>query len=161
MEIETVISKDGVYRYSLTRSLSWPERPGEGACLFIMLNPSTANAETDDPTIRRCIRFASDWGYKDLWVANLFAYRATNPEVLKGGIDAVGRENDYWIKRMACQADLIICAWGNGGGLRDRDYAVFKLVGQSNMRHLGLTRQNKPKHPLYLRADTQPMEWKR
>ncbi len=148
-----LISDDQKYRYFLTRDLP---NDFDEVCLFIMLNPSTADASINDPTIKRCMDFAASWEYGHLWVGNLFAYRSTDPEVLEGPVDAVGRQNDQWLLRMSQKADLIIAAWGNAGALRDRNLQVQKLIGVDKMRHLGLTQMYQPKHPLYLKKTTLP-----
>lgn len=156
MTFTTVISEDQVFRYSLTRELDGIG----GACLFIMLNPSTADAELDDPTIRRCMGFASRWGYKDLWVANLWAYRTPDPHQLSRR-GAAGPENDGYISEMARCADLVVCAWGTYGALARRGEYIKELLEVHHVRphHLGLTKHGFPKHPLYLKANTEPQEW--
>ncbi len=114
------------YRYLLMRRVSFL---AETTCLFIMLNPSTADETQDDPTIRRCMGFARRWGFGVLVVANIFAWRATDPQELHDlgfphasttTITAVGPENDLFICTAAVEADKIICAWGNHGLLYDR-----------------------------------------
>ena len=141
-----LLSPCGRYRYRLTRE--W--LMGEGTVLFVMLNPSTADAETDDPTIRRCIGFAQRWGFRGLAVGNLFAWRATDPRELRQAIDPVGPENDRHLVEMSHAANAVIAAWGAGGGRRGQ-YALRLLRG--TVEHLGLTKQGYPRHPLYLRAD--------
>ncbi len=118
-----------------------------------MLNPSTADAETDDPTIRRCIGFARKWGFQELQVGNLFAWRATDPRELKQALDPVGPENDRHLMTMSGCADVVIAAWGARGNYRNRAAEVLDLL-EGTVYHLGLTKQGHPKHPLYLRADT-------
>ena len=143
-----VLSPCGRYRYCLSRT--WPT--GRGTVLFIMLNPSTADAETDDPTIRRCVAFARRWGFQQLIVGNLFAWRATSPRELRQVGDPIGPENDRHLVEMSVSADAIIVAWGAHGGYRNRSQHVLGLLG--SVEHLGLTKQGHPRHPLYLRADT-------
>jgi len=87
------LSPCGQYRYVLWRDTG----TGEGSVVFIMLNPSTADATTDDPTIRRCLGFARHWGYRTLVVVNLFALRATNPRMLLTHTQRIGRLNDDWL----------------------------------------------------------------
>ena len=147
--MSAVLSPCGRYRYSLQRR--W--LTGEGTVLFIMLNPSTADAETDDPTIRRCIGFAQRWGFRELVVGNLFAYRATNPQELTQVDDPIGAENDYHLTEMSGSAVATIAAWGERGALRGRDTDVLRILTGS-IEHLGLTKQGHPRHPLYLRSDT-------
>ena len=125
---------------------------GEGTVLFVMLNPSTADAETDDPTIRRCAGFARRWGFRELAVANLFALRATNPRELWRASDPVGPENDQHLVEMSSRADAVIAAWGAHGVYRNREQHVLRLLN-GTVEYLGLTKQGHPRHPLYLRAD--------
>lgn len=94
------LSACGAYRYALRRTWD-PARP---AALFVGLNPSTADAERDDPTTRRCVRFARDWGFGGLLVGNLFAYRATRPRDLRAAAEPVGPENDWWLAALAREA---------------------------------------------------------
>ena len=122
------------------------------AILFIGLNPSTADEEQDDPTIRRCMSFSRDWGYGTLLMANLFAFRATDPAKLRLQDDPVGPENDYWIEREYERAQTRIAAWGTKGSYQNRDVAIRKLL--PDLFCLGLTNGGYPKHPLYLPKDT-------
>ena len=142
------LSPCGLYRYSLMRTLF----TGRGRVLFIMLNPSTADAEVDDPTIRRCIGFAREWGFQELEVANLFALRATDPKELRKASDPVGPENDRHLMMMSSCADAVIAAWGAHGAYRNRSRQVLGLL-EGTVECLGLTKQGHPKHPLYIRAD--------
>ena len=106
------ISPCGLYRYSLTRKWeAW-----KGTVNFIMLNPSTADAQEDDPTIRRCIGFAKAWGYGGIVVTNLFAYRATNPKELKKVDKPFGEHNHlYQLEAAVISSELTVCAWGAHG----------------------------------------------
>jgi hypothetical protein len=149
------LSPCGIYRYRLWRELG----DGTGTVLFVMLNPSTADGEQDDPTIRRCIGFARSWGFRRLEVANLFALRATDPEQLrlfKG--DPIGPETDTWIASLAAVAKLTIAAWGAHAFARHRAAAIADLL--INPRCLGTTADGQPRHPLYIPADTTPVEWR-
>jgi hypothetical protein len=99
-------------------------------------------------------------------VVNLFALRATNPKALRLRPDfyqsehaaLIGPENDATIQREAEQARLVVAAWGNHGSLYGRDEEVRELV-ERPLHHLGLTKMNQPRHPLYVRADTKPQQW--
>lgn len=124
-----------------------------------MLNPSTADANADDPTIRRCKRFAEDLGYTGLIVVNLYAFRATNPKALIFAEDPVGPDNDTYIKALCAHRD-VICAWGANAGT-DRVSAVVQLLKSVNasMYHLGLTKGGMPKHPLYISANQTMIKW--
>jgi hypothetical protein len=141
-------SRDGRYRYALRRVWD-PSRP---AVLFIGLNPSTADHRVDDPTIRRCIRFAADWGFGRLLVGNLFAFRTPSPRVLRDATDPFGPRNDRWLRRLARDADVIVAAWGNDGSYLGRDREILALLG--SVHCLGITRRGQPKHPLYVPAST-------
>ena len=138
------------YRYSLQRQ--W--HGGRGRVLFIGLNPSTADHRRDDPTIRRCVGFARDWGFAALEVVNLFAFRATYPQDLKAAADPVGPHNDRWLRRCHRRADLTVACWGNDGAFRERAGAV--LAALDDLYCLRLNRSRQPAHPLYLPAHLEP-----
>lgn len=141
------------YRYALRRTWD-PARP---AVLFVMLNPSTADAERDDPTIRRCVGFAQAWGFGGLVVGNLFAFGATRPADLRAAAEPVGPENDRWLAALAREAGLVVAAWGNDGRHRGRDAAVLRLLGTAHS--LGTTRSGAPRHPLRLPAGLVPVRY--
>jgi len=143
------ISRCGQYRYSLKRC--WD--PSLPQALIIGLNPSTADATLDDPTVRRCVGFVRDWGFGGLALVNLFAFRAIDPSSLVGPPDPVGPENDDWIARLADESDLVVAAWGVHGGLKARDSAVIRMLGP--LHCLGRTKDGFPRHPLYLSRHTQ------
>ena len=125
-----------------------------------MLNPSTADGETDDPTIRRCIKFANTWGYGWLHVVNLSPLRATDPrELLRAGPEP----EDVWLENLATvvataeASDLVVAAWGVHGAVEDRaDRVLAALDGRWRIYCLGLTKEGHPRHPLYLRKDAEP-----
>ena len=160
------ISECGFYRYTLTRK--WG--PSDDTCVFIMLNPSTADAEKDDPTIRRCMGFAERVHCDNLLVVNLFAYRATSPEDLKRVKDPVGPENNDIIMDILDplfenygKIRRVIAAWGNHGTLHNRYtevVAMFDYLG-TKVEVLGLTKTAQPKHPLYIPLDAPliRMDW--
>ena len=143
------------YRYSLRRRVGLaPDN-----CLFIMLNPSTADANKDDPTIRRCMGFARRWGFGCLTVVNLFALRSVDPKALALASDPVGPDNDKWICLEVMDADRIISAWGNGGQLNGRSNEVVGLIESrcgKLTQHLGLNQSGEPKHPLYIPKAQEP-----
>ena len=141
------------YRYTLWRI--WSEV--EPVVAFVGLNPSTADESVDDPTIRRCIGFAESWGYGGLVMLNLFAYRATDPNVMKRVADPVGPDNDGYLCSQSNMCGRIIAAWGVHGLHRGRANRVRLMI--DNLHHLGLTKGGHPKHPLYLRGDTKPTPW--
>jgi len=142
------------YRYHLSRS-GW--LTGEGICLFIMLNPSTATQNKDDPTIRRCKGFAKLWGFAKLEVVNLFAARATEPKELKEMEDPIGQGNDETILYTAKNARQIIVAWGAHGPYQERDKEVIRLLKDYDLYSLGTTKKGNPRHPLYIRIDQKPV----
>ena len=146
----------GTYRYLLWRNFA---APGEALriCLFIMLNPSTADASLNDATIRRCIGFARRLGYNALQVANLFGLRSTDPKALYGHPAPVGPRNDDFLSAAIGRAGIIVCAWGTNGGLHQRDYQVRKLIhAAGKVPHcLGVTKDGHPKHPVRLANNTE------
>lgn len=142
------------YRYSLWRRWA-KDRP---LVMMIGLNPSTADARQDDPTIRRCIGFARDWGYGGLIVTNLFAFRATYPADLKSASNPIGPRNDAWIRRMAREVETIVAAWGNDGAWLHRSASVRQLLA-GRLHCLRLNACGEPAHPLYLPAGLRPFAW--
>jgi hypothetical protein len=124
----------------------------------VMLNPSTADARRDDPTIRRCIAFARAWGYAGIDVVNLFAYRSTRPEELLRVADPIGPLNDAHILRAHAASSLTVAAWGAEAVAADRARRVVGLLG-GDIACLGTTVAGAPRHPLYLRASAHPMTW--
>lgn len=140
----------GRYRYRLTRG--WAGAGGHRVC-FVLLNPSTADAERDDATIRRCLAFARTWGFGALEAVNLFALAATNPRALRAAADPVGPENDRHLQAAAAAADLVVCAWGAWGGYLHRDAWVLprlRAAARGSLWCFGLTACGRPRHPLHL-----------
>lgn len=149
----TIFSQCRTYRYALWRDFGGVV--GEGYAMFIGLNPSTADEVADDPTIRRCMAYAKAWGYGALCMANLFAFRATDPSDMKAAADPVGPDNDQHLLRLARDADVIVAAWGTNGIYMGRDTVVRALV--PNLHCLKKTNDGHPGHPLYLRSDLKPI----
>jgi len=123
--------------------------------LFIMLNPSTADAQKDDPTVAKCIRLARRWGFDGLQVRNIFAIRGTDPAVIKTAVDPVGPLNNAAIVESAAdpRCGLIVAAWGNHGGFGNRSLYVKRLlidIGKP-VFCFRLSKQGEPEHPLYQR----------
>lgn len=149
-----VLSPCGLYRYSLSRD--WGNGP---KLAFVMLNPSTADAEVDDPTIRRCMGFARDGGYGGIDVGNLFAWRATDPAELKKAADPVGIDNDATLESIFRNSAVVVCGWGARGSLQGRDRHVLRLirVAEKVPHCLRLTKAGHPAHPLYLPAKLRPI----
>ena len=135
------------YRYSLSRI--WDKQ--KKFALFIGLNPSTADEEVDDPTIRRCSGYAQKWGYGGFIMVNLFAYRTTLPSNLKKVKYPVGKDNDKYIVKLSKKADITVAAWGNNGNLYRRDKQVLSLI--PNLMCLKVNKSGQPAHPLYLKKD--------
>lgn len=160
-----VMSADGVYRFELRRHVA--DVPPATVC-WVMLNPSTADAEADDPTIRRCIRFTRDWGYSDLIVVNIWPLRATAPQVLKRWLRGMPPipgavfENEGYIARAAAEADLVVAAWGAHAG-EARAASVLETLQRASfdgeVHVLGFTGLGAPRHPLYMPVDTKPELW--
>jgi hypothetical protein len=154
MKKEAVISECGNYRYWLAR------RWGEGPLLpFILLNPSVADAEINDPTVRRGIGFAAREGYAGMAFLNLFAFRATKPANMMQAVDPVGPLNDLWLINNLLKGRLVVAAWGALGDFNGRAHQVKALaeINAVDLRCLGRTKDGHPRHPLYLPAD-QPLE---
>jgi hypothetical protein len=154
---DAVISPCGQYRYALTRE--WED----GRCVtWLMLNPSTADALQDDPTIRKCIGFSKRWGYGRMVVVNLFALRSTDPRRLATNTDPVGPENDYYIHNALEESRELVCAWGcqqhlTTAVLRNRSSAVLSMVNMdaTPIVCLGRRKDGAPRHPLMLAYDTE------
>src|SRR5581483_1096528 len=151
-----VFSADRAYRYRLSRA--W----GDGARVcFVLLNPSTADETQDDPTIRRCIGYAKDWGFGGLEIVNLFALRSTDPRALYRHLEPEGRpENDEHILQAAHDSELVIVAWGSHGSLNHRSSVVapaLKRVAPTFC--LSVLKDGAPGHPLYLPRSAKPQLW--
>lgn len=144
----------GAYRYALTRT--W-DADGERIA-FVGLNPSTADATQDDPTIRRIVSFARDWGFGGVDMLNLFAFRATDPRDMKAAPDPVGPANDRVLLDVTRRSAVTVAAWGVHGAHRDREAAIAGALGP--LWCLGTTRAGHPRHPLYLRRDTPRRPWR-
>jgi hypothetical protein len=156
MKKTAVISKDKRFRYQLSRI--WDDQ--KPLMMFIMLNPSTANAQKDDPTIRRCIGFAESWGYGGILIGNLYAYRATDPNDLKLAGYPTGSRNTISLLQMADRVDLIVCAWGNSEGsiFQRLPYPIF-IRHRYKLHYLTKTSDDSPGHPLYLKSTLKPIPW--
>jgi hypothetical protein len=166
----TVFSPCRQYRYTLWREWEEPEmgllgllasgcfKPG-GYLMVIVLNPSTADESRDDPTIRRCVGFAKEWGFQALCMTNLFAWRDTDPAKMKAAMFPVGGDNDMWLLNCASGAGLILAAWGNHGSFLDRGKTVLADLRDAGrpVHALGRNQDGSPKHPLYVAASTEPV----
>jgi hypothetical protein len=148
------LSDCGTYRYDLVRRWNYG---GTGLVRWIMLNPSTADAEVDDATIRRCCGFARAWGYDGILVHNLYALRATDPAELRRHPDPIGPENDAYLASTVFGPT--VCAWGVHAA-PDRASGVLAMLRARGITPacLGRTKHGQPRHPLYLPATAQPEE---
>ena len=151
------------FRYALWRR--WMDK-GDTA-LFLLLNPSTADEIKNDPTVERCERYAKSWGYARLFVANLFAFRATFPKDLKWADDPIGPHNDKWILKLARMSTIVIAGWGNHGGFMQREKRVKELLlndgsdfdSRKDIYCLAVNKGGSPKHPLYMKNDLKPIPY--
>jgi hypothetical protein len=151
---DATLSDDRQYRYRLRRT--WDaEKP---TLAWIMLNPSTADETEDDPTIRRCLGYAKDWGYGSIIVGNLFAYRTSDPSDLHDVDDPVGSENDSYLRDICQEADRVMVAWGTDGDIRGRESEVEGLL-DTDLYALNTTKHGHPNHPLYQPSDAEPEQW--
>jgi hypothetical protein len=143
-------SYDREYRYALWRT--WDE--AESHVTFIGLNPSTADESEDDPTIRRCIGFAKEWGFGGINMVNLFAVRATSPNDMIRHPCPIGYENNDYLRMYLEEGGLNVACWGNHGEHLFRGEEVIAILGKPNLSIFGLTGKSQPKHPLYLPKNT-------
>lgn len=152
LERDARLSNCGRYRYFLRRT--WDH--GKPRVLFVMLNPSTADAEIDDATIRSCVRLSRNLGYGSFEVVNLYALRATDPAELQIADDPVGPDNDVAIASALGRCDLAICAWGANQMAENRAASVRSLLRTHRpaIFCLGKTKAGAPKHPLYIKTGT-------
>ncbi len=147
------ISEDKKYRYSLYRI--WDDALPKVA--IIGLNPSTADENIDDPTIKRCIEFVKEWGYGGFYMLNLFAFRATDPSELTKTEDPIGNENSNIILDIISKVEKVICAWGNDGILLKQNKTVLSLIPKPYCLKINAT--GEPAHPLYLSGTLMPIEY--
>jgi hypothetical protein len=147
-------SPDMKYRYTITRHWSDTHEP----LVWIMLNPSIADASRDDPTIRRCMEFSINSGFGGCLILNLFAFRSTNPGGLLINKDPVGPDNDKHIAWWGSQRYKVVCAWGClHEKLLWRPLQVLKMLEGANLNYIRLTKvHGEPGHPLYLPSKLRP-----
>ena len=152
-ERDAVLSDDGAYRYLLWRRWGDFLNPA----VFVMLNPSSADALEDDPTIRRIVGFAKGWGFGSALVCNLFAYRSTSPAGLLDAPDAVGPHNDravsWCLRARESGPPFVVCAWGSWGERfpeRVGEVGALLRSAGAEAQCLGFTKSGQPRHPLYL-----------
>ena len=141
------------YRYALwriwDRSKPW--------VLFIGLNPSTADERCNDRTLDKCIHYASVWGYGGVYMANLFAYRATDPDKMKKCRSPIGPENDEWLIKLHRDAGMVVAAWGNDGAFKNRAEKVCSFLG--DMHCIKINHTGEPAHPLYQLKSAKPQRY--
>ena len=125
---DTIFSPFREYRYTLYRE--WA--PGDKVVQFIGLNPSTADEVKNDPTVTRCINYAKAWGYTGMYMTNIFAFRATDPAVMKAHPEPVGEENDHYLSMIARESEIVVAAWGTHGAYLNRG----KSPGQTGFEDL-------------------------
>jgi hypothetical protein len=175
--VSAVFSPCRTWRYTLTREtlVYHEERVGvtvraraPRTVAFIGLNPSTADETVDDPTVRRCVEFARRWGFERMVMLNAFAFRATDPKLMKRADDPIGPNNDLYIKQQASECDLVVACWGNhalwhpkaGHPVTRQAEVMFALaevgVTPTMFRR---TKLGAPNHPLYLCKDLDPVPW--
>jgi len=144
------------YRYTLSRT--WD--PYGTRAVFICLNPSTATATVDDPTIRKCVKFARRWGHGSFHMLNVFAWRSTDPHVLPDVADPIGPSNDFWIRNEVVGAGIVVCAWGNHARLHQRGQRVLAMLRAYGIKAhaLAVNKDGSPQHPLYLKDSLTPKE---
>ena len=147
----------GRYRYLLERR--WDEGPN---CLFVGLNPSTATADSDDATVRKCVALARTWGFSGMTMANLFAVRCRYPQILSTHRDPIGPENDRFLLPTIKEAPTVVAMWGNHGlksyGLspqRDKDILALR----DDWQCVGITKRGAPRHPLYVASSSTLMNF--
>ncbi|MBI5948116.1 MAG: DUF1643 domain-containing protein [Chloroflexi bacterium] len=157
MRSGAVFDSTGQYRYLLWREweVTLPR------LTVVMLNPSTADAITDDPTIRRVCGFARSWGFGRVDVVNLFARRATSPRELFAAPNPEGTGNEGYLRDAAAGCVEVLLAWGAHGTFRDAGARALDLLQGNNLTCLGMTRGGEPRHPLYLAASTPRVPWRR
>lgn len=152
MQSSAMFSDCGRYRYVLSRR--WTD--GD-ECVFVGLNPSTADSAKNDATVRKCMQFADSWGFAGINMVNLYARRCRYPQALTTSKDPVGPENNFWLARVIGDAPLVVAMWGNhgacgyGDGVR-RDRRAMNL--RDDWHCFGQTKRGSPKHPLYLPKST-------
>lgn len=157
-----VFDSKRIYRYVLWRLWNRKSAP----LITIMLNPSTADEEVLDPTVKKCIKWAQAWGYGGIYVLNAFALRSTDPELLvefaQKGRDPIGPENDFHIiETLAEHSDArVIVGWGKHAALLNRQQRMVELLAGRALYCLGVNKDGSPEHPLYVALATQPKVWR-
>lgn len=152
-------SMDRKYRWELHRR--WDMDESGLIILWIMLNPSTADEHVNDRTISRCIDFSKRWGYSGLMIGNLYGLRTPKPTELFKHPDPLGKDNDFYLGYMIASANAILVAWGSDAEL-ERARTVHDMIRQRSKLQpmcLAMNEDGMPRHPLYVRAETEPVTW--
>ena len=147
------ISSDGLYRYELGREWS-----NDVPLVWCMLNPSTADENVDDPTIRRCISFAKTWGYGGIYVVNLMVFRATYPKQCLEAIYPIGPANRLYLQTAAQIGHKVMCAWGTKAPPEIVRQGL-EAMSAAELFCLGTTKDGHPRHPLYVKGNQPPEGW--
>ena len=158
-----IFSPDGKYRYLLWRSWDigglFDRKEFTGPSLgFVLLNSSKAGVRINDPTVRRCVGFAKEMGYRRMYLGNLFGMVATYPMELMKVEDPVGPDNGYWLRWLWDHCGKVVAGWGVYGAYRGRGEAVRNELGVFHI--FGLTKDGYPRHPLYLPKESKVFEWR-
>lgn len=148
-----VFSECRQWRYELWRR--WDD--SKPYCVFVCLNPSTADETKDDNTVRRCIDYAQRWGYGAFCMLNIFAYRATQPKNMKAFPKPIGALNDETLKRVCADAGIVVAAWGTHGTHLRRNLEVLAFLPR--LHALQVTAEGHPNHPLYLKKSLTPIPY--
>lgn len=173
MKREATISADGLYRFDLTRSVqlgctctrcfqhytAWRTTSvAAGYVLWLLCNPSTADAETDDATERRGWGFSNGWGHGKFVFVNTNPFRSTDPKKARVPDELVLLQNDLWLIHHAQAASVVVCAWGENANpvLAARALRIVRAKANVPVTMLALTKGGWPRHPLYLPKDLTP-----
>jgi hypothetical protein len=154
-----VFSADRRHRYTLIHRWDDLLTPAGAGIAWICLNPSTADENQLDPTLRRIRGFSAAWGYTHFIMLNAFAFRATDPADMKAAADPVGPDNDHWIAHWAGRVDRVMLGWGEHGAHLGRHEQVLALLDPGKTCCLGRNASGQPKHPLYVAQRTQPQPY--
>lgn len=142
------------YRWSLSRK--WDNT--KCVCVFIGLNPSTADETVNDPTVNRCMNYAMSWGYGSLIMLNLFAYRSTDPKKLYIIDNPIGHCNLSTIISFCKNADIVIAAWGKHGKHLHADTDTLSVLKNiCDVYCLRINKDGTPIHPLYQKKTAKPI----
>lgn len=157
-------SQDRKFRYRLEFEHRYAADSADQRVVWILLNPSTADEQTLDPTLRRVRTWSEGWGYRYITIVNLFAFRATKPARLLEVDDPIGPDNDREILAAVEEADELVLGWGAvRSRLLPRARQVEELLEKAGQlegaRSLGTTKTGEPRHPLYLPGDVSPEDY--